>query len=365
MVHHIRDWLNRLKRFTGGFYYINKGRLAGRTYLRHPRARLFIETVSFCNLGCKFCTYPKHLHPRGVMSDQVFEDCIDQAAAMGFRFIALTPINGDVFVDKAFMARLRYLEASPIPSYGFYTNFIGADPSDIGALIAMRKLTFLEISVYGHDPESFRNITARGEAQYRRLVDNLRTLAGHLAERSRDLRLVVNLRTYKTFSLADHPRNDLLDALDALARDGIDIGVSSTVDSWGGAITHTDVAAIGMDMVDGLKLYKHGACALPFDSIQITAAGAVNACACRDPAGSLNLGSLDDGPLTAILSTANEKWRSIVADHDKGRFNSVCAACGFYKSIHDERHAGDDACISRDAYMAIAAKLDGDFPAPR
>lgn len=339
MKHRLRIFFQRAKRYAYSFYILNKNQLLGRTFVPHPRTRLFIEPVSFCNLVCKFCSYPKNLHPRTVMDDELFRLGIDQASAMGYEEIVLTPINGDVFMDKNFISRLAYIENSAIKSHLFYTNFIAADEPAIVSILGMKKLRYLEVSVYGHDLESFCNITGRGEAQYRRLIDNLAILESRLARKPDQLRIVVNLRAYRSFSFDAHPGNELLDVIGRLREAGVIIGLSSQVDNWGGDVTETDIADIQMDLTDGKNLYRKGPCGLPFDSVQVTAAGNVNACACRDPRGTLTLGDLGETPLAEILSPRNPKWTKIIEDHETGRFNDICRSCGFYQSIHDERRA--------------------------
>lgn len=326
-----------------------------------PYKRLFIEPVSFCNLLCKFCTYPKNLHPRTVMDDGLFRKSIDQASALGIDEVALTPINGDVFMDKNILSRMAYIERSAIRSHVFYTNFIGADEPAIVALLAMKKLRYMEISAYGHDLESFCKITGRGEAQYRRLVENLTVLDRLYSRKPDHLRIVVAIRTYRSFSLDRDPGNDLLDIIRRLKLAGVEIGVSSRADNWGGDVTPDDIADIEMDLTEGRHLYRKGPCGLPFDSVQVTATGQVNACACRDPRGTLTIGDLRSEPLSDILSSGNGKWSKIVEDHESGRFNDVCASCGFYQSIHDERRAnGPDgaAMIGKDDYISLLAAKD-------
>lgn len=353
MNYQFKNWLRVNKRYVASLYVLNKNKLLGRPFAPNLRARLFIEPVSFCNLACKFCSYPKNLHPRTVMDEALFRSSIDQAEEMGFEAIALTPINGDVFMDKNIIKRLGYIENSTIKSHLFYTNFIGADEAAITSLLAMKKLSFMEISIYGHDFDSFCNITGRGKAQYKRLIENLVTLERLYHGKRDGLSIVIGVRTYRSFGFEKGNRNDLIDVLDKLRQAGILINSSAQVDNWGGAINGDDIANIEMDMTFGHDLYRKGACARPFDSIQITATGKVNACACRDPGGSLTLGDLRTTPLAHILSPQNEKWLKIIRDHESGHFNDACASCGFYQSIYDERGATNNGFMSKDEYFSL------------
>ncbi len=357
MTHRLRHFFQRAKRYAFSLYVLNKNKLLGRSFVPLPYQRLFIEPVSFCNLLCKFCTYPKNLHPRTVMEDELFRKGIDQACSMGIDEIVLTPINGDVFMDRNIIDRMTYIENSVIKSHQFYTNFIAADEPAIVALLAMKKLSYMEVSVYGHDLDSFCNITGRGEAQYRRLVENLAVLERHYAAKQNHLRIVIAIRTYRSVGLDSEPGNDLLDVIRRLHAAGVEVGLSSRADNWGGDVTANDLADIDMDLTEGRHLYRKGPCGLPFDSVQVTATGKVNACACRDPRGTLTLGDLDTTPLAEILSPRNAKWMKIVEDHESGRFNDICASCGFYQSIHDERRANGPhggAMVTKEEYIALA-----------
>ena len=357
LKHQLMNWLRLTKRFAAAFYLLNTNKLLGRSYVPHPRKRLFIEPVSFCNLACKFCSYPKNLHARTVMDDALFRHSVDQAAAMGFETLVLTPVNGDVFMDKNIIQRMEYIENSTIEFHEFYTNFIGADEAAIKSLMAMKKLRYMEISVYGHDLDSFQNITRRGSAQYDRLVANLRTLSLRLADTRSNPRIGIGIRTYRSFRIGEANKNDLLDAIEALRGRGAIVEVSSLVDNWGGDVTKADIADIEMDLTEGRYIFRKGPCARPFDSVQITAEGKVNACACRDPRGLLTLGSVKSQPLDEILSIENRKWTAIIDDHHAGRFNSVCEACGFYQSIYDHRPtlgcAADEEMIREEYFSAL------------
>jgi Iron-sulfur cluster-binding domain len=351
------SWLRLTKQRAIARVLFNRNRAQGRSYVAHPFWRLFIEPVSFCNLGCKFCSYPKQVRERTVMPDSLFRSCVDQAVQLGYRHLVLTPITGDVFVDRHILDKLRYMERYPVPiTFELYTNFVGADPETIGEILAMTRLRRLVVSVYGHDRESFCNITARSESQYRRLIANLEALERLWANERGGRRIDLSIRTYRSFRFDQGPADPLHAVLRRLADRGMDTAVHSGIDNWGGAVGPADVAEIDMDLTEGESLYKQGACALPFDSIQITANGLVNACACRDPGGELTIGDMRSTPLAEIISTRNGKWMAIVADQEAGRFKPVCASCGFYKSIYDSRRAEDPrngALMTKDEYFKI------------
>jgi uncharacterized Fe-S cluster-containing radical SAM superfamily protein len=273
------------------------------------------------------------------MAEDLFRKGIDGAVELGIEEVALTPINGDVFMDRKIIDRMLYIERSRIESHIFYTNFIGADEPIISALFAMKKCRFMEISLYGHDLKSFKKITNRGETQYKKLVDNLLILERYLPLKRNGFEIVISFRTYRSFRLDTAADNKLLDVVRRLRTNGLEVGISSNADNWGGDITINDISDIEMDLTEGRHLYRKGPCGLPFDSIQVTSTGKVNACACRDPRGTLELGDLQSEALADILSPRNSLWTKLINDQAAGRFNAACASCGFYQSIHDERRA--------------------------
>ena len=257
-------------------------------------------------------------------------------------------------MDKNTIDRLSYIENSGIKTCEFYTNFIGANEATIKSIFALKKIKYMEISIYGHDLESFCNITGRGKEQYGRLVKNLRTLVSLYYQKPSGLNICLSMRTYRSFRFNDGSQNELLENIEKLRQAGVQIGLSSQVDNWGGDIAESDVADIEMDLIDGRYTYKKGPCSLPFDSIQVTAEGIVNACACRDPRGSLFLGDLKLTPLNLIHTPDNEKWIKIIREQEVGKFNEACSSCGFYQSIYDERHAINTEFMTKNDYIVRA-----------
>ena len=70
---------------------------------------LYIENTSKCNLKCKFCAYDKRdleAVPYETMSQDMFENVVNQALKMGYKNIGLTPTTGDVFMDKKLFSKI-------------------------------------------------------------------------------------------------------------------------------------------------------------------------------------------------------------------------------------------------------------------
>lgn len=330
----LRDLAITLRMSAANVVRLNWGRWRGRAFVPHPRSHLFIEPTSFCNLECRFCTYRLDRRPRTTMAGDRFAAIVEQATALGFEDIVLTPINGDVFIDKGVTDKLRLLEAdASLRRVQLYTNFIAVSDEALNLLVAMRKLALLNISVYGHDEASFTAITGRGGEQYHRLVRNLESLADRLVDSDPSV-FQIGIRTGRKIDL-DAESSPLAVAIRRLRGLGVTTGMVSQCDDWGGLIAPADMADLDMELIQGRLLYKKGACILPFYSVQVLADGRVNACACRDIDGQLLIGDLKTDSLADILSAKNEAYVALIDRQQRGDFPAACRGCSFYRSIHD------------------------------
>jgi hypothetical protein len=328
-------------RNTAAVVETNVNRLLGRTFVPTRPGMLHIETCSTCNLDCCFCAYGKKQSPKLAMSDALFEKCIAEATAMSFSRFELTPCTGDVFMDRRLLDRLESLDAHPdVRSYEFFTNFTIPRERDIARLIRLKKLRRLTISIYGHDAATFCAITGGSEKLYRRLVHNLDLLHGRLAEKQFELE-------FGCRSTRDAPSaapSELTEQLARFTRAGVDARYShGTYNNWGGLVTNTDVRGLPIDIRGTDAIYKNGACALLFTTVQVMATGIVNGCACRDVNATLRIGDLNTQPLAEIITPRNPAYMALIEEQERGAFRPVCRSCDFYKSIYRMRRKYGDA----------------------
>jgi hypothetical protein len=294
----------------------------------------FIETSSVCNLKCRFCAYDKKQSPRVTMDDALFARTVDQAVALGYTDFELTPCTGDVFMDRGLLAKCAVMDRhAGVRSYGFFTNLTVPTPRTLEALLGLRKLDRMAISLYGHDEASFTAIARAGPRLYRRLLANLEWL---LARRSDwPFRLTLALR-----STADAPRGpstDLLALAQRFAAAGVPLERSDGVYSnWGGQVSAADVQGLAMHIQPGAPVRKTGPCVKLFDSIQVTASGVVNGCSCRDAETTLAIGDVRRQPLHEIVSPANAAYMTLIAEQEAGQFRPVCRDCDYYRSIYHQ-----------------------------
>ena len=162
---------------------INK--ILNRSFIPDHKNIIYIENTSKCNLKCKFCGYPKRNlddHPLVDMDFENFKNYVDQATNMGFKNIGLTPVTGDIFMDKKIYEKFSYLEKNKI-DFQFYTNFILAKKEHLNDLFEYNHLKELHISIYGHNEETFKKFTESNSISYKKLIDNLIYLETLLATR--------------------------------------------------------------------------------------------------------------------------------------------------------------------------------------
>jgi hypothetical protein len=268
------------------------------------------------------------------MSDALFADCVEQAVAMGLRRFQLTPLTGDVFMDKTLLKKLDFLDSHPdVASYEFFTNFTLPDEAKIEHLFRLQKLSFLTVSIYGHDLDSFVAITRSEPKVYRRLLRNLECLLERVSERS--FKLEFGLRSYRRIPAG--AATDLLRLLDRFKAAGLRVRMSRKYNNWGGYVSNEDVKGLDIDITSDDAYYKKGACTLLFTDVQVMATGVVNACACRDVDATLKIGDLREQPLREILSTRNAAYMQIIREQQRGAYRPICRSCDFYKSIYRKR----------------------------
>lgn len=326
----IGQWLKYIRNYA----VVNVNRRLGREYIPHPFRNINIETSGLCNLKCRFCAYEKKTLPRATMTNDFFGRAAAEAAAMGYENLDLTPTTGDIFMDRRILDKMRFLDGlDGIRQYTFFTNFTIPDRAVLERVFSLKKLARVNISLYGHDLESFTAITQSTEKVYHRLAANLESLFE--LEPPEGCVVEIGWRSYR--NAPSGAETGLLPLLRRLREErGIQSRRSRVYNNWGGRISQNDVAGLDIVIQDG-EVYKKGACALLFSRLQITANGIVNGCACRDVDATLRIGDLNEAPLREIVSTRNPLYMKLIEDQQRGRFKPVCRSCDFYKSIYRNR----------------------------
>jgi hypothetical protein len=335
----MRSWIKYVRRQIGWRLIIWSNKLRGRSFVPVPWKQVFVEPTSKCNLACRFCSYPLEVRPCRNMGEDAFQRHVDGADRIGIEKVWLTPMTGDVFMDKNIFGKLEALEKSAVKEIAFYTNFVTPEQDDIERLKTIAKLRELHISCYGTTEERFAAITAKPPQHFRRFVRNLGFLADELHDWPSKPRIMIELRESGSFDEATLAE-PLAGALQRLRLEhGASVGTVTEYDNWGGLITADHVAGLDIVLTPGQSLYHLGACVQVFLAPMITSSGQVVGCGCRGHDDGLLLGDTKEQPLEEILSSENERWRGLVDGMNKGKFPKVCQSCGMYRSVWDHRWA--------------------------
>ena len=328
-------WANykSLKAFI--IFFINKNILK-KQFIPDILNNINIETSSRCNLGCKFCAYPKRnldAHPHQIMSNELFEKIIKNVKKMGYKNIGLTPSTGDIFMDKKIFDKFSLIEKYNFNGFYFYTNFIPISKDQIQKLVISPKLKFLGLSIYGHSLETFKKFTNSNDVSYKKLLENLNYLYEVISNSTIHFKLQIGQRSSKDFFI-EKDNNDLSLILKKLIKiKNIEYAFTEDFNNWGGIVNSNDVSDLNIDL-NTKYVKKYGACALIFSRMIIGANGNVNACACRDANYSLSLGKFNENNLENIISYKNSKYLDLISNQEKNNFNEVCRNCDFYTSIY-------------------------------
>lgn len=312
-------------------------KLRGNVYLPKTRDMIHIEPTSYCNLNCEFCAYGVKETPKKNVKLHDFIMRVDDATRSGYSHIGLTPITGDIFMDKGVLEKIQYLEDNEsVNSYHFYTNGILMDKAKIDYLMSCKKLSALHISIYGHDMESFIHLTNGTKSEYQMLLKNLNYLMTVPMSIIND-RIFLNQRVDSRFSKRNNTHESNLYSISSLLSDRLNhkLNVTSNFNNWGGLIQQSRIKPF--IKVNNHKVFKHGVCKLILSKNQIMTDGVVNACACRDANATLEIGNVKENSLDDILdTTTSTPYKQLILQQQRGDFNEICKHCDFYESIYDK-----------------------------
>ncbi len=317
-----------------------------RTFVPDPRDVLFVDPTGLCNLGCKFCAYPK-LENGFTMELNFFKEIINQATQMGFSNFFITPMLGDVFMDKTIFEKLEFLENhEKVKSFSFYTNFVLA--RNIEKIFKFSKLKDFEVSVYGLNEVDFAKVTTKDKKQYALFENNILNLSKLVRENKINCNLHFSIRTIVDKEIYSLSKKDKVDYILGKYNSKVSnefkflkskarISVATLTDTWLGVVEQKDVEDLGLEISRAGPM--RGPCNLLFGAIQIRYDGTVHACT-RSVGNKLIIGDLKNHNLTYILSTKNPKYKNLISSQLKNRFSEVCKECAHYRSIYQDFESG-------------------------
>ncbi len=284
---------------------------------------LICETVNICNSDCVFCPYSIQTRKFGTMDPELFAEVCRQYVAMGGGPMSLTPMVGDVLLDKELAGRiemLRRYQHAIQPSVT--TNLYALDRhSDEVISAALETFIRIHVSIYGITQEENEAIIRR--KHFSKLPPQAKRLSELWEHGSRRCSMWVSFR-----NLYEYPSERLRGYVAETFGHGewFQGGATARYFNWGGAMSG-DLP--GDAQFVPARDNQHTCTMLPF-AVQVYWDGRVSACCCCDyDAGKdLALGDVRRQTLTEIYNGAAN--RQIWADQESGKMQGICRQCTFH-----------------------------------
>lgn len=293
-------------------------------YIAHNRmsrpVMLICETINICNYNCIICARRKMTRSEAVMPMDLFEKVLTDYSDMGGGALSLTPMIGEVLMDKFLVERIRLVKKHPkITALSFSTNATLSDiynDADLGFVV--QNADRILISVYGIDPEEHAVLC--GKNDYDKAIRNIRRLLDMSDCRGKFL---AHLRLLKK-------RSD--EEIESWVREnfgeGLSFGKMRTYSNWAGAIE--DDIALPFQGVMVKKSKNDSLCIMPLVACQVYSNGDVSFCPCADYNGDkeLHLGNLKESSLKDVYNS--QKTKLLWTAEQMGRTPEICLCCTFH-----------------------------------
>jgi Radical SAM superfamily/Iron-sulfur cluster-binding domain len=286
---------------------------------------LICETINVCNSLCVFCPYSKQSRPKGTMTIELFEKIIQEYRKMGGGILSLTPMVGDILLDRKLIQRLEILhqyKTEIIPS--MTTNLFALDRfSDEEIIKLLDTFARIHISCYGLSPEENQQITKT--QNYPNFIANMQRFIELWDKTERTCDVQVGFRL-----LYDHQPSQLDSFLETNFSHIFPYSSTHTYANWGNSMSgHLPGKAEWMPEVDNRET-----CILLLVAMQIYWNGRVSACACCDYDSSeeLFLGDVNQEKLIDLFNGyLNQKLWS---QHETGNLPDICRKCTFHQPLN-------------------------------
>ncbi|MGF1621100.1 MAG: radical SAM/SPASM domain-containing protein [Rhodomicrobiaceae bacterium] len=330
-----------LKEFSDVF---TKENLSYFTYRgRYRPLGLLIETVNICNNDCVICPYSSQTRSRQMMPLPLFEKVIDDYVRIGGGPVSLTPMVGELFLDKRLRERLVYMRKSPsITRISAITNATMARRYTEEELAEL--LSFFDrfsISVYGFDAEEYRTMTRKTDyEETNRAISRILRLAGpeKVSLGARQLKKRSQEEIDAWLGEIAQPAGIRPEAIDMLS--------TITYANWSFFDTSEKLP---FDAEWSPVVENTTQCGLPLASIQVLSDGTVSFCGCANFDGDrgLVLGNAKENSLGELLDTDLVRRLWNWAEHGVPEF---CRTCSFHLPLG---HVAKRPKVMEDPFAAM------------
>ena len=283
-----------------------------------------VETYSFCPMKCKFCCNRLFKRDKILMSNELFEKIVKEYCEIwGGGTIGIGSMQSDFLTDPKLIERIDILNkykdklyihsTTPLISCKKYT--------DDDLIKILRTFDYLEISVEGHDKDSYELMSGVNgfeifQEQIVRVYDMVRknnlSIAVDLSFRTYDER---ELRNSKFF-------NDIKDYFSVKE-------IKTSYFSWFNSIKQEDLPS-GAILIEPDNTNKRQDCIVPYATLAVQASGKVVGCGCIDWLDKYIIGDCNNENLDFIWS--GEKALKFRKAFQNANIPSICKNCGLYIS---------------------------------
>jgi len=282
---------------------------------------LICETINVCNANCVFCPYSQQTRRHGLMSLDLFRKIVAEYGGMGGGYFSLTPMVGDVLLDRDLLLRLRVLADAQSPiSTSFTTNLFALDHFNDEELQALlQQLGRIDVSIYGTSREECQMLTRKDH--FDKFLFNMRRLVSLWERSTQTCEIVMGFRL-----AFDQSQEQLQAWAEQNFGRSFPFGSTSTYANWGNSMSG---ALPGKARWVESRENSTTCVLLPL-ALMIYWDGRVSACACcdYDASDELFLGNVANESLTEIFNGARN--RRVWQDHEEEKLPGICKKCTFH-----------------------------------
>jgi MoaA/NifB/PqqE/SkfB family radical SAM enzyme len=312
-----------------------------------------IETVNACNNDCIICAYGKQSRTKSSMSMDIFKKSIDDYKKMGGGYLSLTPLVGDVLMDKRLITRLKYIKsAKHITGLGITTNAVLAytfPDKDLDFIV--NTFDRISISIYGMDDDEYQKITQKNT--YKQMLEGIRRIC--LVSKNQvslEFRL---LKKRNNQEIQNWIKNEVFEnKLSANKQLENIVKINSIITDYANwSIFNKENNPLPFDAawLPHTHLEKRPQCFIPALTLMVFSNGNVSFCPCDnfDDTEELRLGNIANRSLHEIY---NSHKSLMLWDWGKNEIPAFCKKCSFHMpmSIVDEHPD-----ILNDPYQIVGA----------
>jgi radical SAM protein with 4Fe4S-binding SPASM domain len=279
---------------------------------------LICETVNLCNNECIICAYSSMDRKKKNMNMALFRKVLNDYTDMGGGAFSLTPVVGDVLLDRHLVERLRLLkDYDRIRPISVTTNLVALDRFDNDELLfILDAFDKIHISVYGLNAEDYLLLAKKDN--YGKLTNALQRIAktGYLKK------IVIGFRLLRT-----HTDDEIFQWIHSHLGQDIPFSQTRQYSNWGMLDTSK---SLPFD-ASWLAAERHKEpCLIPLSAMQVFSNGMISFCPCDDFENDkdLCLGDVNNQSLSEIYNS--EKSRQLWSFENEPDF---CKKCSFYQPL--------------------------------